>query len=294
MVRQDQEEKPKPPAQVERDVASEGEQPVKFESDTKEPVILSKIPEFFKGSGSTSKHSGNDAGPSANREVTGEKKEHSSQSQSSGTKNSQPKSFPPPSNKRKAEDNGTAAGNSKRVRSKPHIGPRSKRPIPYKARDDFRNIFHKSEGEDGEDGEDVKDERLERMEELRRGSNRDLAIVLNDCKPELRDKCIRNLDQNKLKELEKYLFDMYEFPELYDRRSNFPTLATPSIVTDMVSKKGLQSPQCFVCIKPFKSFDRYYWKACKGHIMHYDCLTESLGKGHEVLNGHCECAVLEP
>ncbi|PCD24116.1 hypothetical protein FGRA07_11392 [Fusarium graminearum] len=280
MVAQDQEEKPKPPAQVEGDVASEGEHPVKFESDKKERVTLSKIPEFLSGSGSTSNHSGNDAGPSANGGVTGEKKEHS------GTKNSQHRSSPPPSNKRKAEVNETAARDFKRPRSKPK---KPMKPVPYEARNAFRIIFQKSGGEDEDE-----DEKLERMEELRQRGPKTLAMGLNDCQPTLRDQCINTLDQNTLQALEKYLFEMYKSPELYDRRSNFPTLVTPSIITDMVGNKGLQSRECFVCNKTFKSFDRYYWKACKGHIMHYDCLTESLGKGHEVLNAHCECALLEP
>jgi hypothetical protein len=261
------------------------EKPLKHESDTEDSVKLSDVP--------TLPHD-----PEAKPELPaqlqkeptpgnegGKEREDSSQSQNSTAKVTEfVSSLSPNKKKRKAERDDIATDSPKRfqLKSPSGTGSHPKRPIPYNPRNQFRSIFMADDDEE--------DEKLDRLGELHTRGLRQLAIGLSDCEPSLRKEYMKNLSEEILRQLEKYIYDMYEFPKMYDVCNNFPKLITPSIVADMVQKKAILSPKCFVCNKPFKRFERYYPKPCEGHIMHYKCLAESFKKGKEVLNGHCECA----
>ena len=189
-------------------------------------------------------------------------------------------------NKRKLEETPDNKG-EKRGTKKPRPNPKTSnlkvpsRPISYLPRKRFHEELNQGDNETVEKA----------FFSLRELPFRNLAIALNDCRPQEREKRVREMTKDEVKKLGNYIYQMYEHPKLYDPYSNFPTLIHSEIVNDMIAKKNLLSPNCYICSMKFEDFQRYEWKNCKGHIMHYRCLVESIEQGEEVLAGACDCPI---
>jgi hypothetical protein len=154
--------------------------------------------------------------------------------------------------------------------------------VAYLPRLDFYKGVNEANDQEGVD---------EAFAKVKRLRFKNLAIALNDCRPEEREKRVAKMTKSDVRKLGRYIHQMYDYPKFYNPFSNFPTLIYYTIVDDMIAKKNLQSPNCYVCGMEFEDFQRYEWKNCKGHIMHYKCLVESIKDGKEVLAGPCDCPI---